>query len=354
MDNIARLPARDRSELFSTAATLRGNMLSEMVEKDFWVCWTLKRVFAIEDSPADLIFKGGTSLSKVYKAIDRFSEDVDLSFDRSALGFGGEHDPACAASRNQTEKRLEALTTACREMIRGKFVPRLEAAFQKALGTAPSKRTWQVELDKDDPDQQTVLFHYPAAIAKRAGEMARYMQPDVRLEFGARGEQWPAEYATVTSYAAQAVPGPFKEPACEVKVLAIERTFWEKATILHAWHHLPQTKPLPERQSRHYFDLAKLYEKGMGEKALAKLDLLKNVADHKLIFFRSPSAKYEEAAQGSLRLIPTPLRRKELESDYAKMRQMIFGEVPPLKHVFDVLAELEHKINEKRGKNKQW
>lgn len=171
------------------------------------------------------------------------------------------------------------------------------------------------------------------------------MQPNVRLELGARGERWPAEQATVTSYAAQAVPKPFKEPSCEVQVLAVERTFWEKATILHAWYHLPQTKPLPERQSRHYLDLAKLYEKGLGRRALENLGLLKSVAEHKSIFFRSPPAKYEEAVPGSLRLVPTPPRRKELEGDYAKMRQMIFGEVPPLDHVFDVLAELERRIN---------
>lgn len=344
MDDIARLGAKDRADLFSTAATRRGDMLSALVEKDFWVCWTLKRVFTLQDSPAGLIFKGGTSLSKVYQAIDRFSEDVDLSFDRSALGFGDEKDPARASSRNQTEKRLKALSAACQEMIRAKYIPLLETAFQKALGTAPSQTTWRVELDKDDPDQQTVLFHYPPGIPDRETATA----PDIRLEFGARGEQWPAEQATVTSYAAQVEPKPFKEASCEVKVLAIERTFWEKATILHAWHHLPQSKPLPERQSRHYFDLAKLYEKGHGEKALANLGLLMSVAAHKSIFFRSPPAKYEEAVPGTLRLLPTPQRRKELEIDYAKMRQMIFGEVPPLDHVFDVLSELERKINEKR------
>lgn len=343
MDDIARLSSKDRADLFSTAAERRGDMLPALIEKDFWVCWTLKRVFTLENSPVSLIFKGGTSLSKVYQAIDRFSEDVDLSFDRDALGFGGEKDPARASSRNQTEKRLEALSTACREMIRAEFIPLLKAAFQKALGTAPSKTTWQVDLDEDDPDRQTVLFHYPAGIPDRETATT----PDIRLELGARGEQWPAEQASVASYAAQAEPKPFKEASCAVKVLAIERTFWEKATILHAWHHLPESKPLPERQSRHYFDLANLYEKGHGKKALADFDLLKSVATHKSIFFRSPPAKYETAAPGTLRLLPTPQRRKELEIDYAKMRQMIFGEVPPLDHIFDALGELERKINSK-------
>ncbi|MFH1723637.1 MAG: nucleotidyl transferase AbiEii/AbiGii toxin family protein [Elusimicrobiota bacterium] len=101
MDEIARLSARDRSELFSAASSGRGDMRPALVEKDFWVCWTLKRIFALENPPAGLVFKGGTSLSKAYQAIDRFSEDVDLSFDRSALGFGGDDDPAKDPSRKQ-------------------------------------------------------------------------------------------------------------------------------------------------------------------------------------------------------------------------------------------------------------
>lgn len=348
MDKIARLAAGDRAELFRAAATQRGAMLPALIEKDFWVCWTLKRVFALEKPSAGLIFKGGTSLSKVFKAIDRFSEDVDLSFDRAALGFGGDNDPAKAASRNKTEKKLEALSTACQEMIREKFLPQLEEAFATALGSAPSKRTWQLELDADDPDKQTLLFRFPAGIADGKEDLARYMRPDVRLELGARGEQWPAEDATVTSYAAETIPKPFTEPDCAVKVLAAQRTFWEKATILHAYYHWPEAKALQPRQSRHYFDLAKLQEKGIGAKALASLELLESVARHKAVFFRYPAAQYEKAVPGSLRLVPPPARRKELADDYAKMQEMIFGEVPPLEHIFEVLAELERTINEKR------
>ncbi len=92
MDDIARLPAADRTDLFVVAGTGRG-LASEMIEKDFWVCWTLKRLFTLPDLPADLLFKGGTSLSKVFAVIERFSEDVDLSFDRTKLGFGGDSDP---------------------------------------------------------------------------------------------------------------------------------------------------------------------------------------------------------------------------------------------------------------------
>lgn len=92
MDDVARLPAGDRADLFVVTGAGRG-LTSEMIEKDFWVCWTLKRLFTLPDPPAGLLFKGATSLSKVFGVIERFSEDVDLSFDRAGLGFGGESEP---------------------------------------------------------------------------------------------------------------------------------------------------------------------------------------------------------------------------------------------------------------------
>ena len=109
MDDIARLPATDRLDLFSASARNRG-LTAEIIEKDFWVCWTLKRVFTLPDPPAGLLFKGGTSLSKVFGVIERFSEDVDLSFNRAELGFGSESDPLNATTGKKRKHGLEALT----------------------------------------------------------------------------------------------------------------------------------------------------------------------------------------------------------------------------------------------------
>ena len=106
MDDIARLPAADRADLFVVTGTGRG-LTAEMIEKDFWVCWTLKRVFTLPNPPAGLLFKGGTSLSKVFGVIERFSEDVDLSFDRAGLGFGGESDPMNATTGKRRKQGLE-------------------------------------------------------------------------------------------------------------------------------------------------------------------------------------------------------------------------------------------------------
>ena len=113
MDDFAQRSVRDRADLFRAVATQRG-LNAAIVEKDFWVCWTLKRLFALDAPPAGLLFKGGTSLAKVFKVIERFSEDIDLSFNRSDLGFGGDSDPQAAGTGKQRQKRFDPLTEACR------------------------------------------------------------------------------------------------------------------------------------------------------------------------------------------------------------------------------------------------
>jgi hypothetical protein len=184
MDDVARLPAADRTDLFAAAASRRG-LTVEIIEKDLWVCWTLKRVFTLPDPPAGLLFKGGTSLSKVFRVIERFSEDVDLSFDRAGLGFGGESDPLNAPTGKRRKYGLEALTEACQRVIRERLLPQLVAAITDALGEPPSA-AWRLELAEDDPDAQTRLFRYPAGNRPRPADEPAYIQPVVRLEIGMR------------------------------------------------------------------------------------------------------------------------------------------------------------------------
>ncbi|SRR5579875_1672862 len=343
MDDVARMPPADRADLFATTAKQRS-LLAEIVEKDFWVCWSLKRVFTLPDPPAGLIFKGGTSLSKVFNAIERFSEDVDLSFNRADLGFGGEHDPLHAPSGKKAKQWREALTETCRRVIHEKFLPQLTATLAEAIREPPGA-VWRLELDPEDANQQTLLFHYPSARKPREAEGPGYIKPYVRLEIGARAEHWPSLQATITPYAAEEFPQTFRNPACSVRVLAAERTFWEKATLLHAWHHAPADKPFRDGQSRHYYDVVRMYEKGFGKEAMRDTNLLLKVAEHKDVFFPAASAKYEEAKPGTLRLVPPQARLPELEKDYRKMQEMIFTEPPPLDHLLTVLREIEALIN---------
>ena len=172
MDDVARLPISDRTDLFAATARRRA-LTAAIIEKDFWVCWTLKRIFTLPNPPAGLLFKGGTSLSKVFGVIERFSEDVDLSFDRAGLGFGGESDPLNVTTGKKRKHGLEALTETCQRAIRERLLPQLMAAFGDALGEPPSA-TWGLDLDEDDPDRQTLLFRYPTENRSRLLRDARY------------------------------------------------------------------------------------------------------------------------------------------------------------------------------------
>ena len=202
-----------------------------------------------------------------------------------------------------------------------------------------------MELADDDPDGQTLLFRYPAGIAPRSTDEPAYIRPLVRLEIGARSDHWPTVEATVTSYAAVEFPGAFREPGCRVRVLAAERTFWEKATVLHMWHHAPADKRFRDRQSRHYYDVVLLYEHELGKAALRDTELLLKVARHKEVFFPAAWARYADARPGSLRLVPPDARLPELEQDYRKMREMIFGEPPNFERLIEVLREIERHVN---------
>jgi len=169
----------------------------------------------------------------------------------------------------------------------------------------------------------------------------------VKIEMGARADHWPCETKTITPYVAEAFPQGFREASCAVRVLSVERTFWEKATILHAEFHRPPDKAIPDRFSRHYCDFYDLIRKGVSKSATAKLELLARVAEHKALFFKSSWARYGEAVNGTLRVAPPEHRLKALREDYAKMQQMFFGEPPDFGRMIDTLKQWEAEFNQK-------
>lgn len=163
MDNVARLPAEDRAALFGETGAARG-VADTIIEKDFWVCWSLRRLFGLEKgSTATLVFKGGTSLSKAFGAIQRFSEDIDLSFDRAELGYTGDRDPEKdGISRKQAVRLIDDLFGDVERHIAEQLLPALRAAIVEQLGE-PADSAWSLEIDAGDA--QTVNFHYPTALA---------------------------------------------------------------------------------------------------------------------------------------------------------------------------------------------
>ena len=156
MDTVLQLTSKQRGELFESAALATG-MDAVILEKDFWVCWTLKELFRLPVMGEHLIFKGGTSLSKVFKIIERFSEDIDVSIDRNFLGFGGANEPEAGASNKEKQRRIEALKAACQQKIANELLPMLKAAIKSKVRHDDK---WSLRSDDDDPDQQTLLFDY--------------------------------------------------------------------------------------------------------------------------------------------------------------------------------------------------
>ena len=160
------------------AGVLRRERSPAIIEKDFWVCWALHRLFDVVRFRPQLIFKGGTSLSKAYNAVERFSEDVDLSLSRRDLGFADSRDPEePGISGKESQRRIEALVNACRQAVVDRLLPGLRADFAAVIG--PSG--WSVELDAMDP--QTVIFTYPRS--DLAGDFPAVIRPAIRLEMGA-------------------------------------------------------------------------------------------------------------------------------------------------------------------------
>lgn len=344
MDRVALLPADDRAALFGETGALRG-VANTIIEKDFWVCWTLKRLFRLQkQDAATLVFKGGTSLSKAFGAIRRFSEDIDLSFDRAELGYTGDRDPEKEGiSKKQANKLIEALVSDVERHIAEKLLPALRSAIVEQLGEQ-SEGKWSLEIDANDA--QTVNFHYPPALASSEYEGMAYITPRVKLELGARGDPWPTEQKFIRPYAAEDFPDFFIDPECTVTVLSAQRTFWEKATALHAEVHRPAETATPQYFSRHYYDLAMLLDTEEGKAAAGDFDLLVTVAKHKATFFRSSWASYDTAKPGTLRLMPTESRIKDLRADYRAMAPMMFDEKPlSFDDILAKIKKLQETIN---------
>lgn len=311
-------------------------------EKDFWVCWTLSKLFSLGGLPS-LLFKGGTSLSKAFGLIDRFSEDIDISLNRADLGFDGENDPAQISGRNARDRKIQELGQACGRVVRENLVTALDAA----IGSVLSEGSYRIEPIERGDGQLDLAFHYPRSLEDDV--YGTYVEPSVRLEIGARSDHEPKSAESIQSYAAEHVPSFFTQHECEVIVLAPERTFWEKATIFHSENHRPLTSdrrpPAWTRMSRHAYDLVALDRHGVAATALGCPELLDAVARHKRAFFYARWSRYDEARPGSFKLVPNAALEDALRRDYRDMQVMFMREAPTFDEVMDGLRDLERRIN---------
>jgi Nucleotidyl transferase AbiEii toxin, Type IV TA system len=336
VNKVATMERKEREELFSETAARLG-VADAIVEKDFWVCWALKQLFSNKAFEKRLLFKGGTSLSRIFHAINRFSEDIDLAVDYVALGFTGEKDPRQEnISKTKRNAILKEMMAACQWYIAEEFVKGFRQQCTEILGES---NAWGVGVSESDAN--VVHFEYPAASTKGL----EYVNAKVLLELGTHAEFVPHDLFNIRSFAGEEFPNVVKDRDISVKALLAKRTFWEKATILHAEYHRPPDKALPDRYSRHYYDVAMMADGKIREEALADKALLAQVVKHKETFYPSGWARYDVARPGSFRLVPPDRRVAALEQDYKKMGVMIFGKQPPFEWVLNGLGALENEIN---------
>lgn len=342
MDRIAQVPQAERDALFREATVQLKWRNVRIVEKDYWVCWTLDQLFRIPGVSDHLVFKGGTSLSKVHGIIERFSEDIDVSLDPAKLGFA--EILARDLSPSQLDKQWGRLSQACSEFAEREILPALQAASARIreLADAPG-HGWRFQRDRKGFPE--LLFDYPKSDRTPP---AGYITKDVKIELGSLTDQMPAGTHTVSPYLARGLPELATKASCALKVLEVERTFWEKATLLHNEYHRPvkEGSELAERLSRHYYDLALLSATPAGRNALQKLDWLDRVREHKKRFFRNSwSASYDTARPGQFKLLPPAHRLEDFRRDYRKMDEMFFTTQPDFDGLLSTLAQLEKALN---------
>ena len=333
MITIAKSSNTDREVLFGNAADRAGISNPAIVEKDFWVCFALDYLFHKSPWPKSFIFKGGTSLSKAYHVIERFSEDIDLIMDWRLLGYGI-HEPWEERSRNQQDNFNKNAVATASEFLTETFAPQMERDMSDMIG-----RKVTVLMDPDDKEQCTVNFFYPHVFN------TNYLRQEIRLEIGPLAEWVPSHPVTVSSTAAEQFPSAFHQADTLVPTVDVERTFWEKITILHKTAASYEQKGIPARYARHYYDIYQMSRTDVKDSAFKRKELLEQDVRFKLKFYYAKSASYETARIGTLRLVPSEDAIRDLSIDYDHMRDMVYGEKPTFDEIMDSIAKLEGEIN---------
>lgn len=329
----------DRVEAIAAAASQSGRPM-HILEKDVWVVWSLHALFSAPFA-AHLVFKGGTSLSKVYKAIERFSEDIDVTYDIRQLvpeligSQAGEH--PVPATKSQGRKWTQAVRDELPAWIASTVQPYLQARLEQE----------QLEAKASiDPDDTECVFIEYASPSTGYG----YIAPRVKIEFGARSTGEPAKKQSVTCDASAHLKD-LVFPAATARVMLVERTFWEKITAVHVFCRQADIK---ERLARHWYDIAQLHVTGHSQAALLRNDLAEHAAEHKRWFFAKKDANgewidYGQAIQGGLVLVPEGKARDSFSKDYGKMVAdgLFHGQAPSEDWVLQKAGEVQVLANER-------
>lgn len=328
----------DRKLAFDNAAlTLHLNAV--ILEKDFWVSWLLRLLFAQPELAPFLVFKGGTSLSKVFGVIDRFSEDIDLCLVPEFVGADAQGFDTLT-SRGKRDAAVLEMQRLCADKVQLVVMPLLESAIIDVLGSAPTGKWLHYELDAD-AKSPIVYFRYPTSQSHGFD----YVRREVKLELGTLTDQQPTGRYPIAPMVASVFAALFSDWQCEVVALELQRTFWEKATILHAEYHRPADSPTPDRYARHYFDMVRLLAHADAPQFLADKTQCERVVGWKSRVFARGWARYDRAGHGTFRLVPPVARQADLARDYATMRPMFMTEPPSFDVLLRELGNAENAIN---------
>ena len=335
-----KLSVADRVDVFEAEAE-RLDTLASYVEKDFWVCWILDILYngLPKDRPR-ILFKGGTSLSKIYGLIERFSEDVDFTIFAEDLGFPRDLDTDPATmSKKQRERLSKDIISKTGAYISQQLREDLEQIIAKLVSNCA------IVVDPECKDSSTLLFSYPSLFDRDDHD---YVRSIVKLEGGGRSAVYPhQEYPIEPLIANTLTDWDFSVP--NLITIDAQRTFWDKVFILHGLscgyrdeNRLPNDR---QRLSRHYYDVAKIYDSEIGKLAVINHDLRERVRQHKLSFFNAAWKKFDEAIPGSFCVAPTGELLEVLRKDYQAMQGMMLGRATEFQQIIAILSELETVIN---------
>ena len=329
----------EQLDLFLTTANRLGAPVGN-IEKDFWVCWTLNALY--HERPMGgprLLFKGGTSLSKAYGLIDRFSEDIDVTVFRDDLDEPASVEELEALSTKKRRARLDAIRDACRSYITGS----MHDFLTENLADATDGRG-HIEIDEADPDRQTLLVWYPEVEPRDEA----YVRPAVRIESGAKSALDPNHPRDIRPYIADELSG-IDLTVSNVTTIDAERTFWDKVVIAHGlrrwFERRGELRQAGQRVSRHFYDLHRLYESDVARSAIADEALGTDCVRHALMFFNRPDYDLASAMTGSFALVPTAGMIDALARDYENMAPMIFGDPPRFEDILTSMAAIEQAVN---------
>lgn len=331
-ESFLSLKARDQREILQTASAKSGYRAA-ILEKDIWLCWVLQTIFSIPDHHP-MAFKGGTSLSKVYGIIDRFSEDVDITLDFRK--FSDDLNPfVIGTSKSKLKKLSDRLKIHVNNHTQDVVMPTLRNASE-ILATHGQHKI------RSENSGEKVWFSYPSAVE----EPDEYLDSEILLEFGGRNIIDPNEHHTIDSDIASLVPE-IDFPAATVTVLSPLRTFWEKATLIHVECNRGRLSSSPDRLSRHWYDLMCLGQHKLSEDAINDRFLLENVVKHKKLFFNAKYSHYDDCLAGKLRLIPDQDDLRGLHTDYRWMKTagILSDNAPNFEALIEQVRVIESQVN---------